>query len=174
MKKIFAILVVALALCATAFAAPARDEAWASFHQIRQGVMNSIVPGYTTTVADNCVITQIPATATTPAKWYKTTYTLPESYIDVKDNDNENVPYIGVLEIQRTGYEYPARLTSDLALKQDHVYKITNIKYKQYYTCDEAGAWKLYRTAITQNYEGNKWEDVTFTGTVQDYFNLKK
>ena len=76
MKKFLAFLVVALAVCASAFAAPTKQEAYASFNKVRNDFMAPILASYSDKTADNYGITFVPGNveAQQPAKYYKTVY----------------------------------------------------------------------------------------------------
>jgi hypothetical protein len=161
MKKFLAFLVVALAICASAFAAPTKQEAYASFNKVRNDFMAPILASYSDKTADNYGITFVPGNveAQQPAKYYKTVYYKPVSYVDVKDTGVASKPYYGILEVQRVAKEYPKRLSAAVAAKQDAVVETSTLKYKLYYDYVD-GSWNLVKTEALVNTLGNKWDSM--------------
>ena len=160
MKKFLAFLVVALAVCASAFAAPTKQEAYASFNKVRNDFMAPVLASYSTKVEDNYGITFVPGNGEAqPAKYYKTLYFKPVSYVSVKDTGEATKPYYGILEVQRVAKEYPKRLAVATAAKQDAVVETSTLKYKLFYDYVD-GSWNLVKTEALVNTVGNKWENM--------------
>lgn len=174
MKKFLAFLVVAMSICASALAAPSKDEAYTSFNKVRNEVMAPITATYSDKAEDNCIISLVKSTdKTRPDKYYKTIYFKPVSYVSVKDTGEATKPYYGVLEIQRVSKDYPKRLTSAVAAKQDAVVETNTLKYKMHYEYVD-GAWNLVKTDALLNNSGSKWETITLTGAAKDVLSFHK
>jgi opacity protein-like surface antigen len=161
MKKFLAFFVVAMAICASAFAAPAnKEEAYQSFAAVRDSVMSPIVASYTGGNAGTISIFHVKGDATTPDKWFKTSCTVPEAFITVFELDNENNPYSAVLEIQRNIAIYPSRNSAALAQKQDTIVQTTNEKYKYFYNYVN-DQWVEVGAKGLINKDGSKWEEMS-------------
>lgn len=161
MKKFLMFFVVAMAICASALAAPAnKEEAYQSFAAVRDGVMNPIVASYTGGNAGTISIFHVKGDKTTPDKWFKTSCSVPEAYITVFELDNESNPYSAVLEIQRDIKIYPTRDSEALAKKQDSLIQVTNEKYKYYYNYVN-DQWVEVGAKGLINKDGSKWEEMT-------------
>lgn len=160
MKKFFVFLVAALAICASAFAAPTKPEAYASFNTVRNEFMAPILATYSNDAAENFGITLVPGNgASQPAKYFKTVYLKPVSYVTVKDTEVATKPYYGILEVERVSKEYPKRLAAATAAKQDAVVETSTLRYKLFYEYVD-GSWNLVKTEALVNTVGNKWESM--------------
>lgn len=160
MKKFFILLVAAMAVCASVFAAPTKPEAYASLNKVRTEFMEPILSTYSNDAAENFGITLVPGNgAGQPDKYFKTVYLKPVSYVTVKDTEVATKPYFGILEVDRVSKEYPKRLAAVTAAKQDIVVENSTLRYKLFYEYVD-GSWNLVKTEALVNTVGNKWESM--------------
>jgi hypothetical protein len=174
MKKFLTFLMVALAVCASAFAAPSKQEAFDSLNAVRSELLNPIVATYSKDVNANYNIVKVPSTvAGVGDKYYKVLAYKPTSDIIIRETGNTDKPYFGVITIDRTTKDFPKRISAATAAKQDAVVETNNVRYKLNYDYVN-GAWNLVKGEILLSEGGNTWRNVVRKGTPAQYLDFIK